>query len=88
MDLTSWIVYAILAVELLVLGFVVFWFGLRALRWVTGVTALILAIAVARFGLTHPEYARANLVDSFLSGVDQIIIALLHPVWHGSSGTS
>ncbi len=51
------------------------------------VTAFILAIAVARFGLTHPEYTRANLVDSFLSGADQVTIALLHPLWPGKVPT-
>jgi hypothetical protein len=83
MDLTSWIVWAILVVEVTALVFIGFWFSLRTLRWFAGATAIILAIAVARFGLTHPEYTRANLVDSFLSGADQVTIALLHPLWPG-----
>jgi hypothetical protein len=83
MDATSWIVWVIFVVEATALGFVGFWFSLRTLRWFAGVTALILAIAVARFGLTHPEYMRSNLVDFFLSGADQVTIALLHPVWPG-----
>ena len=56
MDLTSWIVWAILVVEVTALGFIGYWFSLRTLRLFTGVTAFILAIAVTRFGLTHPEY--------------------------------
>ena len=75
MDLTSWIVWAILVVEVTALVFIGFWFSLRTLRLFAGATAFILAIAVARFGLTHPEYTRANLVDSFLSGADQVTIA-------------
>ena len=34
-------------------------------------------------GYGHPEYTPTNLVDSFLSGVDQVTIALLHPFWPG-----
>jgi hypothetical protein len=83
MDLTSWIVWAILVVDVTALGFIGFWFSRRTLRLFTGVTAFILAVAVARFGLTHPEYTPTNLVDSFLSGVDQVAIALLHPFWPG-----
>ena len=69
MDRTSWIVWAILVVEVTALGFSGYWFSLRTLRWFTGVTAFILAIAVTRFGLMDPEYKSHNLVNSFLSGV-------------------
>ena len=79
MDLTSGIAWAILIVVVAALGFVACWFSLRTLRLFTFVTAIILTIAVTRFGLTHPEYRPTNLVDSFLSGVDQVTIALLHP---------
>jgi hypothetical protein len=58
-------------------------FSLRTLRLFTGVTAIVLAIAVTRFGFTHPEYRPTNLVDSFLSGVDQVTIAVLYPFWPG-----
>lgn len=83
MDLTSWIVWAILVIVAAALGFIGFWFSLRTLRLFTFVTSVILAIAVTRLGLTHPEYTSANLVDSFLSGFDQVAIALLHPFWPG-----
>jgi hypothetical protein len=83
MDMTSWIVWVIFVVEAAALVFVGFWFSLRTLRWFACVTAFILTIAVARFGLTHPEYMRSNLVDSFLSGADQVTVALLHPLWPG-----
>jgi len=83
MDLASWIVWAVLVVEATALGFIGFWFSLRTLRSFAWVTGFVLIIAVTRFGLTHAEYARANLVDSFLSGADQVTIALLHPVWPG-----
>ena len=81
MDLTSGIVWAILIVVTTALGFAASWFSLRTLRLFTGVTAIVLAIAVARFGLKHSEYSPTNLVDSFLSGVDQVTIAVLHPFW-------
>jgi hypothetical protein len=83
MDQTLWIAWAVLFAELIALGFVGFWFSLWTLRLFTGVTAFILAIVVTRFGLLHPEYSPANLVDSFLSGVDQLTQALLHPLWPG-----
>jgi hypothetical protein len=83
MDQTLWIVWAVLAAVAATLGLVGFWFSLRTLRVVTTVIALGLTIPVTRFGLAHPEYRPANLVDSFLSGVDQITIALLHPLWPG-----
>ena len=83
MGLTSWVVWMILVVEVTALAFAGFWFSLRTLRWFTCVTGFILAVAVTRFGFTHLEYRPANLVDSFLSGVDQVTIALLHPLWPG-----
>jgi hypothetical protein len=83
MGLTSGIVWAIIIVVAAALGFAGFWFSLRTLRWFTLITAVVLMIAVTRFGLTHPEYKPANLVDSFLSGVDQVTIAVLYPFWPG-----
>jgi hypothetical protein len=83
MDLTSGITWAILIVVAAALCFAGSWFSLRTLRLFTSVTAIVLTIAVTRFGLTHPEYGPANLVDSFLSGVDQVTIAVLHPFWPG-----
>jgi hypothetical protein len=47
----------------------------------TGVVALALAIAVTRCGLTHAARAPSDLADSFLRGVNAVIIALLHPLW-------
>jgi hypothetical protein len=87
MDRTSWIVWAILVVEVTALGFIGYWFSLRTLRLFTGVTAFILAIAVTRFGLMDPdpEYTPLNLVNSFLDGVDRVTKALLHPFWPGGA---
>jgi len=83
MDQTLWVVWVVLVGVAAVLGLFGSCFSVRSLRWFTCVTALCLAIAVVRFGLAHPEYKSANLVDSFLSGVDQVTIALLHPLWPG-----
>lgn len=87
MDRTSWIVWAILVVDVTALGFIGYWFSLRTLRLFTGVTAFILAIAVTRFGFMHldPGYKSANLVNSFLSGVDHVTMALLQPFWPGKA---
>jgi hypothetical protein len=83
MALTSGIAWAILIVVVAALGFAGSWFSLRTLRLFTCLTAIVLTIAVTRFGLTHPEYRPTNLVDSFLSGVDQVTMAVLHPFWPG-----
>jgi hypothetical protein len=85
MDLTPGIAWAIVIVGVAAaLRFAACWFSLRTLRWFTCVTAVVLVIAVTRFGATHhPEYGTANLVDFFLSGVDQVVIALLHLFWPG-----
>lgn len=50
MDLTSEIVWAILIVVAVALAFVASWFSLRTLRLFTCVTAIVLTIAVTRFG--------------------------------------
>jgi hypothetical protein len=83
MDLTSGIAWVILIVVAAALYFVGRGFSLHTLRLFTCVTAIVLTIAVTHFGFTHPEYSPTNLVDSFLSGVDQVTVALLHPFWPG-----
>jgi hypothetical protein len=84
MDLTSSeTAWAILIVVAVALVFAASWFSLRTLRVFTCVMAIVLAITITRFGASHPEYRHANLVDSFLSGVDQVAIAVLHPFWPG-----
>jgi hypothetical protein len=49
----------------------------------TCVTAIVVTIGVTRFGIVHPEYRLTTLVDPFLSGVDWITMALVHPFWPG-----
>jgi hypothetical protein len=83
MDLTSEIAWAVLIVVAAALGFAGCWFSRRTLRLFTCLITIALTIAVTRFGLTHPEYRPPNFVDSFLSGVDQVTIAVLHPFWPG-----
>jgi hypothetical protein len=82
MHLTLWIVLLILIVAA-ALGFVGSWFSLRTLRLFTCLTAIVLTIAVTRLGFVHATHTPVNLVSSFLNGVDQVIIALLHPIWPG-----
>src|ERR1700733_12267807 len=55
-------------------------FSLRTVRLVTGVVAVILAITVTQYGLTHPANAASDLVGSFLRGVDAVAAALLRPL--------
>jgi hypothetical protein len=81
------IVWIIFVAELVGLGLVGRWFSLRTLRWFAGASAVALIAAVTRFGLARPEYAHSNLLDSFLSGVDQVTIAFLHPLLPGKVPT-
>jgi len=83
MDLTSGVMWVVLIIVVAALGFAASWFSVRTLRSLTCVMVVILAIAVTRFGFTHPEYRSTNLIDSFMSGVDQVVIALLRPFWPG-----
>lgn len=55
-------------------------FSLRTVRLVTGVVAVILAITVTQYGLTHSAHAQGDLVGSFLRGVDAVAAALLRPL--------
>jgi hypothetical protein len=83
MGLTSGIVWAVLVAVVVTLVLAAFRFSLRTLRASTALIAIAVAVAVTRFGLTHPEYRPADLVDSFLSGVDRVTIAVLYPFWRG-----
>ena len=83
MAVTSGILWAILILVAASLAFASSWFSVHTLRVFTGGIAIVLTILVTRFGLMHPEYRPTNLVDSFLSGIDQVAVALLHPLWRG-----
>ncbi len=79
----SVVVWSILAFVAVLLGFVASYFSLRTLRWVSVITALILAAAITRYGLIHPATKNSDLVSAFTSGVDRLIGALLQPLWPG-----
>jgi len=80
--MTWWIVWLVVIGIALILGLIGSWFSLRTLRWCTGVTAVVLVVVLTRYGLTHPAKTPSDLVDSFERGVNAVIIALLHPLWH------
>ncbi|HEY3883407.1 MAG TPA: DUF4389 domain-containing protein [Trebonia sp.] len=79
--MTWWIVWLVCAAIAVALGFIGFWFSLRTLRWSTGAVAVVLVFVLTRYGLTHPAATPSDLIDSFLRGVDAVIVALLHPLW-------
>jgi hypothetical protein len=81
--MTSGIVWAVTAIVVVLLGVIGRFFSLRTLRWAAVVTAMALAIAVARYGASHPAHAPSDLVSSFLRGIDAVTKALLHPLWLG-----
>jgi hypothetical protein len=83
MDLTSGIVWVVLIGVMALLVFAASRFSLRWLRWFACVTVFLLAAGVTRFGLMHPEPGSVSILDSFLSGVDRGIVALVHPFWPG-----
>jgi hypothetical protein len=83
--MTWWIVWLVVIAVALTLGFVAAWFSLKTLRWFAGAVVVALVIAVTRYGLTHTAHAPSDLTDSFLRGVNAVIIALLHPLWRTHS---
>src|SRR5215831_4621122 len=89
--MNSWIIWAVwgtFACVAVLLGFVGRHFSVRTLRYVTAVTAVVLAVLVTRYGLTThqagPAQAPADLANSFTQGADEISAALLHPLRLGS----
>ena len=89
--MNSWIIWAVwgtFACVAVLLGFVGRHFSVRTLRYVTAVTAVVLAVLVTRYGLTThpagPTQAPADLANSFTQGANEIGAALFHPLRLGS----
>jgi hypothetical protein len=70
-----WIAFALVAI---VLGLLGYFFSLRVLRWAAAIVALVTAVYLTRYGLTHPAKAPGSLSDAFIRGTDVLIRALLH----------
>ncbi|HMD93573.1 MAG TPA: hypothetical protein VKG80_13120 [Trebonia sp.] len=53
------------------------------MRWASVITALLLAGAITRYGLTHPANRNPDLANAFTSGANRLIQAFLQPLWPG-----
>lgn len=84
-SLVIWVVFGAFAV---LLGLVAYNFNLRTVRWVSGISAVILVCATTKYGIdlwnqAHSDAAPSNLVNAFTAGVDGLIKAFLRPLLLG-----
>jgi len=82
--MATYVVWVIFAVVAVLLGFVGYHFGVRTVRWLTGITALGLALAITAYGLTRSGPASSNLESSFARGADAVGDAFFHPLGLGN----
>jgi hypothetical protein len=77
----SWLVWLVVAVACVVLGFVGYHFAARTLRFVAALFALAAVVVVTRYGVAHKgSGARADLVNSFAQGFDALSRAFFRPL--------
>jgi hypothetical protein len=76
-----WVIFVVVAA---LLGFVGYHFSVRTVRWVTGIVALGLALAVTAYGLTRSGPGSSNLESSFAHGADAVGDAFFRPLGLGS----
>ena len=77
----DWAIFVVVAV---LLGFVGYHFGVRTVRWFTGVVAFGLALAITAYGLALSGPASPNLENSFARGADAVGDAFFHPLGLGN----
>jgi hypothetical protein len=82
--MATYVVWVIFVVVAALLGFTGYHFGLRTVRWVTGIVALGLALAITAYGLRQASPASANLQTAFAHGADGVGDAFFHPLGLGS----
>jgi hypothetical protein len=66
------------------LGFVGYHFSVRTVRWLTGIIALGLALAITAYGLAQSGPASSNLESSFALGADAVGDAFFRPLGLGN----
>jgi hypothetical protein len=77
----DWAIFVVVAV---LLGFVGCHFGVRTVRWFTGVVAFGLALAITAHGLALSGSASPDLENSFARGADAVGDAFFHPLGLGN----
>ncbi len=77
----SWLVWLVVAVVCVVLGFVGYHFSVRTLRFVAAFFALAVVVVVTRYGVAHKGAGEhADLVNSFTQGFDALSQAFFQPL--------
>ena len=82
--MATYVVWVIFAVVAVLLGFVGYHFSVRTVRWLTGIVALGLALAITAYGLMRSGPASSNLESSFARGADAVGDAFFHPLGLGN----
>jgi hypothetical protein len=81
--MSSWLVWGVFAIAAVLLGWIGYHFTVRTLRFVTAGFALVVAMLVTRYGVTHPAGAPTDLVNAFTRGMDKLCTAFLQPFLGG-----
>ena len=77
----SWLVWLVVAIAGVVLGFIGYHFSVRTLRFVAAFFALAVVVVVTRYGIEHKGAgAHADLVNSFTQGFDALGQAFFQPL--------
>jgi hypothetical protein len=82
--MATYVVWVIFVVVAVLLGFTGYHFSVRTVRWVTGIIALGLALAITAYGLGQSGPASSNLENSFARGADAVGDAFFHPLGLGT----
>ena len=82
--MATYVAWGIFAGVAALLGFVGYHFSVRTVRWLTGITALGLALAVTAYGLALAGPAPSDLESSFARGADAVGDAFFHPLGLGN----
>jgi hypothetical protein len=81
--MNSWLAWGVFAVAVVSLGWVGYHFTVRTLRLVTLALALVVAVVVTGYGVTHPPQAPIDLVNGFIRGVDYLSVVFFQPLLPG-----
>jgi hypothetical protein len=87
-NMASLVVWAVLVGVAVLLGLIARNFSVCTVRWVSGITAVILISVITKYGVdlwlqAHPKSPPSNLVNAFTTGVDALIKNLLRPLLFG-----
>ena len=74
--MTSWLVWLVLVIVAVLLGFIGYHFVVSTLRWVTVALAAAVVLFATLYGATHHAAASTDLVSSFTRGLDELSAAL------------